>query len=204
MTKNIFSLLVLSIACGSASILAQAEYKITPTEGTPKFDEAVQQEVVKIIKKQNSIGIGSIYLGENQRIALEIADKHPYAAFFFAGLYAASTQGLPIVSKSPRGSSGVYEPELLTAEKVKALINKYHNGEVMEKLKPNKELKTRFIMDYELVKTADGAAYLTFESALADKHNREIEKISPNIRVQLKRIEDEKGEKWEPVGWQTY
>jgi len=204
MAKNIFYLLVLSIACSGASVLAQVEYKIDPAEGTPEFEKAVQQQVRRILEKKDSIGQGSINLGENQKIALEIADKHPYAAFFFAGLYATSTQGLPIVSKSPRGSSGTYDPELLTTEKVKALINKYHNGEVLEKVKPNKELQTRFIMDYELVKTADGAGYLTFESALVDKHNREIEKISPNIRVQLKRIEDEKGEKWEATGWQTY
>jgi len=197
MNGRVLSCLIISLVFGTTNGMAQAE----PVAGTPEFNKAVHEEFERIMNRWNPVD--QLKLMENKNIALEIADKHPYAAFFFAGIYATSTQGMPIMAKSPRGGNGVYDPTL-TSERVKELINKYHNGEVMEKIKPNKELQTRFIMDYELVETADGAGYLTFESALADKHNKEIEKISPNIRVQLKRIEDEKGEKWEPVGWQTY
>jgi len=199
MNRRFLSCLVTLLVCGATNGMAQSE----PAADTPEFNKAVHKELGRILNRWNPVD--QLKLMENQKIALEIADKHPYAAFFFAGLYAMSTQGAPIMAKSPRGSSGVYDPELLTTEKVKELINKYHNGEVMEKIKPKKDVQNRFIMDYELVKTADGAAYLTFESALADKQNREIEKISPNIRVNLKRIGDD-GDNghWEPIGWQAY
>jgi len=195
--------LIISLAFAGVNAMAQSE-PAEPAEGTPEFEKAVQQKVRKILEKRDSIGPGVLNLGENQEIALEIADKNPYAAFFFAGLYGESTRGTPIMAKSPRGGSGAYDPTL-TSERVKELINKYHNGEVLEKIKPNKDAQTRFIMEYELVKTADGAAYLTFEIALADKQNREIEKMLPNIRVNLKRVGDDGDNgKWKPIGWEIY
>jgi len=199
MNGRLLSCLIISLFFGATNGVAQSE----PVAGTPEFNKAVHEDFERIMNRWNPVG--QLKLMENKNIALDIADKNPYAAFFFAGLYAESTRGTPIMAKSPRGSSGAYDPELLTTEKVKELINKYHNGEVMEKIKPRKDAKNRFIMDYELVKTVDGAGYLIFEGALADSQNREIEKLSPNIRVQLKRIGGEGDDgHWEPIGWETY
>jgi len=84
------------------------------------------------------------------------------------------------------------------------IIKKTENREKLEK--PLKISDALIMANYEMHRSGDDAAYLTIEVQKLNKEGREIEKITPNIRVQLqRRIGGEGGEgQWEPIGWQGY
>jgi len=94
---------------------------------------------------------------------------------------------------------------LFDSRKAMELVNEYHNGEVYREEKyESSESGTKIRSDYEVRKKADGSGYLDIQISTADAEYRETGKILPNIRVQLRRVENEQGGYREPVGWEEY
>jgi len=139
-------------------------------------------------------------LAKNQVIAFEITERNPHAAMIFSSLYDDRSKTL-LPEKGPMmfGFGDIVLDSALARE----IIVKHDNRERLEK--PVKVSDAKVISEYEVRRTTDGAGYLTIEMTKYDKNQREIEKILPNIRVQLKRIGGEGDDgHWEPVSWQTY
>jgi len=163
------------------------------------FKKAVKEQASKIL---TALGPAPLKLGKNQSIALQMVDKNPYAAMIFSSLYDDRSK-TPLPEKGPMifGFGDV----ALEPEPTKEFIRKYDNREKIDRSALVKQSDSTIFAEYDVRKTADGNGYLTIEMIKADKQGREIEKILPYIRVNLKRIGG-KGDNghWEPVGWQTY
>jgi len=160
------------------------------------FKKDVRKEVEKIAKTRGWV---DLHLSPNQAIAFEIADKNPHAAIVFTSLYDDVPPPLP--EKGPMFFTlGDID---LDSETAIIFIKKYAAREKVEE--PAKKSNHRVFAEYEIRRTTGGMGYLNIEMYKADEKDREIEKMLPNIRVNLKRIGgDGDGGHWEAIGWQTY
>jgi len=139
-------------------------------------------------------------LAKNQNVALEIAKVNPHVAMIFSSLYDdRSLTLLPEKGPIVFGFGDIALDSALARE----LIQKHDNRERLEK--PEKMSDAWIIANYGIRPTTGSAGYLTIEMVKVDKEDREIEKILPNVRVQLQRVGDEQDNGyWEPIGWETY
>jgi len=144
---------------------------------------------------------------ENKNIALEIADVNPWAAQSFMFIYAKSAdKKRSILEKLEFTGMNQVDPASLTPENAKEMVHIYH-----DKKEPSPEDAARLIQAgnakihtvHEVTKSADGGAWLAMRiSALDAQDYTEIKRILPDVRVKLRRMADEKGGHWEPVGWE--
>jgi len=157
--------------------------------GPCPVNNATAKEVIntsEIEKDENAkkpFNLPKLYLEKNQFIALEVADKNPYAAMIISSLY--DDRGfLPLPEKGPL-VFGLGDIDLNPA-KAKELIEKYDNHERLQQ--QDKKSDYMIVANYEVHRTTFDTGYLNIEMKKTDKEGREIEKILPNIRIQLKRI----------------
>jgi len=144
---------------------------------------------------------------ENKNIALEMADVNPWAAQSFMIIYAVSAdESNNIPEKSEFMGMNQVGPASLTPENVKEMVHIYHDKkaptrEDAARLMPAGNAKIRTV--HEVTKSADGGAWLEMRISAVDAQDyTEIQRILPDVRVKLRRVADEKGGHWEPVGWE--
>jgi len=186
MKKSIFMAFAATCAMGFAG-LAQAECKLNSSSCV------IQEELLRMT--------------ENKNIALEIADINPWAAQSFMLIYAKSAdENRSILEKSEFMGMNRVEPSSLTPENVKEMVHIYHDKktptrEDAARLMPAGNAKIRTV--HEVTKTADGGAWLEMRISAVDAQDyMEIKRILPDVRVKLRRVANEKGGHWEPVGWE--
>jgi len=161
-----------------------------------EFKNAIRKEVKEILKARGWV---DLRLYPNKAITLEIADKNPYSAIIFSGLYDNAHPPLP--EKGPMFFT--LGDIFLTPDSSRKIIEKYASGENVKV--DEKRSENNIIAEYEIRRTIGKSGYLNIEVYKIDNEWREIEKILPNIRVQLKRIGGEGDDgHWEPTGWGTY
>jgi len=158
-----------------------------------------QQIIEKVLRDSEG---EKLFLSGNQTIALEIAKKNTWAAITFLALYMGPNTAS---SSSPERATawGIKKP--MDVDIASDMINAHHEGREDPRnslITGDSEEKIR--VDYEVRKNADGSAYLEFRVSTADAQYREIEKILPNVRLQLRRVENEPDGHWEPIGWEEY
>jgi len=179
---------------------AYCEKEECPSQGNSHTSPSKKQQLIeKILRDFEG---DKLFLSGNQAIALEMAQKNPWAATTFLGLYMGPNTAS---SSSPERATawGIKKP--MDARIASDMINAHHEG----KDDPQNHVvagdsEERIRVDYEVRKNADGGAYLEFRVSTADAQYRETGKILPNVRLQLRRVENEPDGHWEPVGWEEY
>jgi len=137
------------------------------------------------------------------KMALEIADENPRVAGTFFGMYTlANKKGVSIPQEAVVWGHGDPVASPLTVEKAKEFIREYHNhGKYNKEKYADDTSAVKYEYNYRLKEAADGSAYIVIKISSVDKEKKEIEKITPNIRIDLRNAKDEEGEYWEPIGW---
>jgi len=166
----------------------------SPSLARQKAREIVQKLEPKVLQLRGN---------KTLNIALEIAEKNPRAAGTFFGMYAlANKNGVSIPQKAVLWGHGSPSASPLTVEKAKEFIYEYHSqGEYDTGRYADSNSEVKYEYDYRLKETIDGAAYIIIKISSVDREKKEIEKITPNIRIDLRNAKDEEGEYWEPIGW---
>jgi|GEM_PF-2397049 len=169
-----------------------------PADGdSSTLKQAAKEEATKMLK---IFMPPDMRLAKNQELAFEIAEKSPHAAMIFSSLYDDRSKTL-LPEKGPMMFG--FGDIVLDAALAREIIVKHDNRERPEK--PAKVSDAKVIAEYEVRRLTDGNGYLNIAMHKADNKGREIEKILPNIRIQLQRIGGDGDDgHWEATGWQTY
>jgi len=188
-------------ACGMCGGAYCVDFGTIKSGRKPSLVMQKAKEIIKKIEPENLNLRGDDVL----KIALEITDKNPRAAGVLFGMYTLANR--PSVSFPQEGviwGHGDPIDSPLTAEKAKRFIQEYHkNGKYNKENYADENSEIKYQYDWYLRETANGAAYIVIKIAAVDKNKREIEKILPNIRINLRPGKDGRGEYWEPIGWQA-
>jgi len=190
MRKKALAALIFSIF----SLIAAAQ----PADGeSSTLKQTAKKEATKMLK---IFMPPDMRLAKNQSLAFEIAEKNPHTAMIFSSLYDDISKTL-LPEKGPMMFG--FGDIALDAALAREIIVKHDNRERPEK--PARISDAKVIAEYEVRRLAEGNGYLNIAMHKADDKGREIEKILPNIRIQLQRIGEEGDDgHWEPVGWETY
>jgi len=193
MTKKALFTLLLSLSCVGTSFAEP----VVNTE-SPEFQQAVRETVRAALKKREAPPTRIL---AGQEIALEIAEKNPYAALIFVAFHDSFVKGR-MMAEVDEATLPRFDPPL-NAQTAHTLVRQYYSGEVLEnELQPDRNAALVRV-DHAVRKTADGAAYLTLKIYDVDAEYREIGPRLPHIRVNMQWKDDDKGGYWEPVTWQA-
>jgi len=138
-------------------------------------------------------------------MALEIAEKNPRAAGAFIGMHTMINKLDAYVEENSK-IWGPGDPAgfVFTTEKAKEFIRECHatgNCDAERYCDENSEEKYQY--EWYLRETANGMSYLKIKIALMDKKQREIAKILPDIRINLRKGSDGAADYWEPISWKA-
>jgi len=162
----------------------------------------VLKKAIEIVKEKNPKAL-KLRGGKALNVALEIAEINPRAAIMFLAIYVQSDKLKDYVPEE----SIIWGPDApldspLTIERAKELILEYYSEGKYDKEKyvdKNSDIKYQY--EWYLREVADGTAYIKMKISIMDKEQREVEKIRPDIRINLHRSGDEKEGYWEVIDW---
>jgi len=136
-------------------------------------------------------------------MALEIAEKNPRAAVVFIGMHTMINKLDAYVEENSKiWGPGDPVGAIFTKEKAKEFIKECHaTGNCDAKKYYDENSKIKYQYEWYLREVANGEAYIKIKIASMDKNQREIAKILPDIRINLRKASDGSADYWQPISW---